>query len=108
MSTEMKPELPADVFETIHDEHTRFPFFETENATIIGGGHQDKVEFAAMVTAYDRYCSGEGWETAADAVEWRYAVPSYQLDEWWFAWMVDGERVTAQTPGAIAITMVQR
>jgi hypothetical protein len=100
--------VPADVFETIHDEHTRFPFFESEDATIIGGGHHDKAEFATLVTQYDRMMSGEDWETTADAVEWRYALPEDKDGEWWFAWSQNGERVTAETPGAIAITMVQR
>ena len=106
--TDATPTVPADVFQTIHDEHTRFPFFECEDATIIGGGHHDKAEFATLVTVYDELMSGEDYETTAEAVEWRYAVPEYKDGKWWFAWSQKGERVTAETPGAIPITMVQR
>ena len=101
-------EIPADVFETIHDEHTRFPFFETEDAVIIGSGHHDKTEFAALVTQYDNLMSGEQYETMPSDVEWRYAIPSREADEWCFTWAQDGEPTAADKAGAIAITMVRR
>lgn len=101
-------DIPADVFETIHDEHTRFPFFETEDAQVIGGGHHDKGAFAALVTRYDHLVSGERYETAPDDVEWLYAIATVKDGEWWFTWAKRGKPVTAATPGAIAITMVRR
>lgn len=100
--------VPADVFETIHDEHTRFPFFETEDAQVIGGGHHDKAEFAALVTRYDHLMSGEDFETAAEDVEWLYATATVKDGEWWFTWAKHGNLVAASTPGALAITMVRR
>lgn len=101
-------DIPADVFETIHDEHTRFPFFETEDAQVIGGGHHDKAEFAALLTRYDHLMSGEDFETAPEDVEWRYALVTVKDGEWWFAWSKGNDPVKSDSPGAIAITLVRR
>lgn len=102
------PQLTASVFETVHDEHTRFPFFETEDATIIGGGHHDREAFAREVTDYDRRTAGSEFVTAAHEVEWRYAIPSYEDGEWCFDWSRNGRLVAPTEPGAIAITLVTR
>lgn len=102
------PPLTPSVFETVHDEHTRFPFFESEDATIIGGGHHDRERFAFDVTHYDRLTCGSEFVTAAHEVEWRYAIPSYEGGEWCFTWTKDGRAVASTEPGAIAITLVIR
>ncbi len=105
--------VPPRVFQTRYDETTLFPFFETEDATIIGAGHHDKEAFAARVTEYDRLMA-DGFETRPDQVEWKYATvkrrktPDNPEGEWWFTWSKDGVNVTATTPGAIAITLVIR
>lgn len=112
--TKTTPEVPTRIFETKHDDDLTFPFFETEDATIIGGGHHDKTEFAAAVTLYDEVTSAEGFITSPSDVEWKYATvklrktPDEPQGEWWFTWSKNGESVTSTTPGAIAITMVIR
>lgn len=105
---DQKTEVPPSIFTTKHDDNLTFPFFETEDATIIGGGHHDKAAFAAAVTAYDEVTSGMGYITSPSDVEWKYATTKRKHGEWWFTWSKDGEDVTSTTPGAIAITVVIR
>lgn len=59
-----------------YDEEMWLPFIETENADIIGPGHQDKEAFAALVNFYDSYASGDllPGECNADNVAHSWAV----------------------------------
>lgn len=107
-------EVPASIFTTKHDDELTFPFFETEDGTIIGSGHRDKTEFATAVTLYDEMTSGMGYVTSPESVEWKYAkvklrkTPDEPAGEWWFTWSKNGVDVTSTTKGAIAITVVIR
>lgn len=108
MSEELEPVVPPAAFETVYDEGTRFPFFESDYGAIIGGGHHDKNEFAALVTKYDRLTESRSLATTADEVEWRYALVSMHGGDRWFVWEQDGERVTSTMANVIAITLVER
>lgn len=105
-----KNTMPADLFETKYREET-YPFFETEEGTLIGRGHQDKDEFAAAATRFEAVTS-DGMVSRED-VEWLYATVRFRKvpetsGEWWFTWSTPQAPVTASTPGAIAITVVER
>ena len=89
-----------------------FPFVEDEHANITGLGHQDKAEFAAAVNRYDTYCNGEPFpedeQWGADHIAHRWAVRGSDGETLWTKHPTgtpqQGEPVTADTPGAIAIT----
>lgn len=86
----------------------KYPFTESESADITGLGHQDKAEFAAAVNRYDAAMNGgpypedEQWDESYIAHRW--AVLGEHLGEPALFAVVDGERVTEATPGAVAIT----
>jgi hypothetical protein len=85
-----------------------YPFVEDEHANITGLGHQDKAEFAAAVNRYDAAMNGEPYpedeQWNASYVVHKWAVlREHQGEPALFA-VVDGEPVTADTTGAVAIT----
>lgn len=83
-----------------------YPFVEDENANITGLGHQDPAAFAEAVNRYDEAMNGEPypederWD--ADYIGHRWAV--LDADGERLLTRVDGIPVTADTPGAVAIT----
>lgn len=86
----------------------KYPFVEDEHANITGLGHQDKGEFAAAVNRYDTAMNGEPfpedeqWNASFVAHEW--AVLGERNGEPCLFSAIDGECVTADTPGAIPVT----
>ena len=100
----------ASDFETRYDEYRTFPFFEDEGGSyIVGLGHRNRAEFAEAVNEYDAYAGADSYgQTEAD-VAWRYGVPEGSSAEGHtLRWGSDADPVTAETPGAIAITVLWR
>lgn len=112
MTEKTLPPLTADDMKMLWDNGKTYPFVESENCTVMGYGHPDRAEFAALVSDYDR---AAGWDdgedsTAADDVSqlWAVRVPNpsgaEEADGWWMRW----SDVTAETPGAFPVSIVQR
>lgn len=93
-------------FTTLWDANTAVPFIEDENCNITGYGHRDKELFAEQVNAYDTLCNGEpdaeAEQWTADDIGHRWAVMDGNEERFWVR--LDGEPVTADTPGAFPIT----
>lgn len=105
------------------DGHT-YPFFDTEDGDIFGLGHQDPEVFAREAAAYWREIGLDDEDFGAGEVPQRVEHRWYVVEEadpettdyafYIHAWLPMGasfgeERtaVTAETPGAVAITTVQ-
>ncbi len=92
-----------------------YPFFGTEDGDLIGLGHQDPTEFAAAAKAYwEATDSGDPELADADLaidVEHRYALVhegepdgDYGFYVSWYQEDANRTPVSAETPGAVAIT----
>lgn len=109
----MKTTLPAltpDDFEMRWDAEHIFPFVESEDATIMAHGHLDKADFVCIVRQYDDLCDPGFAETHSESdVSHLWAVRieregSDDADGWWLSWT----GITADTPDAFPLTMIQR
>lgn len=104
------PPLTENDFKTLWDNEKTYPFVESEDATIMGYGHPDKEQFAAIVTDYDMGNDPKWAEpTRASEVEHVWAIqtphPSgYTDDGWWIKW----SGVTSETPNAFPVSIVKR
>lgn len=99
-----------------------YPFFGTEDGDLIGLGHQDATEFAQAAIDYWRatesgdpdIMDGELNDLAAQ-VEHRWNLVREGDPDGDYGFWIDGydlsdpdhPRVTAETPGAVAITTLQ-
>lgn len=108
-TTTQPVKLTADDFEMQWDADRKFPFVETEDATILAYGHPDTAELAAQITEYDRICAGpfttDGWETAPGDIRQAYAVVTEggPGDEWRIRWNAD-----ATDEAAFPVSVVTR
>jgi hypothetical protein len=99
-------ELTATDFEMKWDAEHTFPFFETENATIMAYGHHDPEKFVALVREYDDLCDPRYAETHSVAdVQHIWATVEGSRDE---EWVAHWGGVTAETPDAIPLTVIRR
>lgn len=113
MTEKTLPPLTAEDMQMPWDNGKTYPFVESEDCTIMGYGHPDRAEFAALVTEYDQ-AAGYGDEaptTAEDVAQvWAVHLPVPNVgseDEaggWWMKW----SDVTAETPNAFPVSIVQR
>lgn len=90
-----------------HGPAGTYPFVEDENCNITGLGHQDPAEFAAAINRYDICVGGMEHDEVAEwdwtsSIAHRYAVLADDGEH--LLTKIDDEPVTADTPGAIAIT----
>ncbi len=100
--------------------HT-YPFFDTEDGDIFGLGHQDPKAFAEEAIAYWREIGADDYELVDVVVEHRwYLVEESDPDKTDYAFFIHATQpigewresvprtpVTAETPGAVAITTVR-
>jgi hypothetical protein len=86
MSEQTWTEGEPRVLFSFTDGDKTWPFFEDEDANIIGYGHQDRAAFVAAVLDYDRTMSGEGELHSEGDVTYGYVVvnaPSECEPEYW-------------------------
>lgn len=103
--------LTAADFEMKYDADHTFPFFESENGTIMGYGHPGKAEFAALVKQYDDLCNGsEAYPEphSPDEVQHVWGVVDNAHEAETGEWRVSWAGVTAETPGAFPMTVIFR
>lgn len=114
--TEPNPEWFTTILTSEPDARV-YPFFGTEDGDLIGLGHQDRDEFNEAVVDYWRETeSGDPEITdVTDEVQHRWAVvsegdPGNEDYAFWVSWyderIPNRPPVTAETPGAVAITCV--
>ena len=104
--------LTADDFGAQYDADRHFAFIETDDAMIMAWGHRDADSLLDEVFAYDTLLN-PGKAERGDLRDiqhvWAVQVEEGGWDgEWWVCWSVDGEPVTADTPGAFPITVWAR
>lgn len=67
-----------DFLSFVGDQGQRWPFTEDDRCNITGFGHQDRIEFARLVSDYDESMMGDSWREAdawsEDDVVWRFAM----------------------------------
>lgn len=102
--------LTAADFEMKWDAEHTFPFFESEDAVIIGYGHPDKAEFAQLVRQYDLLCSGNVNDEVhhVDEVQHVWGIIDNSREHIDGEWRVTWRDVTAETTGAVPMVVIFR
>lgn len=100
--------LTAADFEMKYDGEHTFPFFENEDATIFAYGHGDPVELVAKVKEYDDLADNDSEAHDPGDVKHIWVTASLHGDLGDEQWYLKSAGVTAETEGAIPVSVIER